>query len=252
MVDCFRTGRRRLNLDLVVAVVQALHPDARYVLQWRQALQVVGGQTRAASQVRVQDRLPEDLDAFVGRTGELDRLRAAVRPSRPDRGRSVVCVLTGMAGVGKTRLAIRAGHLLVRDAAGRSRPWDRVLYVNLRGFAPDPAQPAADPAAVLDGFLRLVGVPGHQIPHDLKARAAAYRARLAGTRTLVVLDDAADADQVRPLLPGTTDCPGCLVLVTSRRALTALDPDLTYGWTCSPRRRRGSICLGSTRPAAGG
>src|SRR5947209_1268172 len=61
VADCFKTGRRRLNTDLVIAVVQALHPDVGYVTQWRQALQVIGGQTRAASQVRVQDRLPRDL-----------------------------------------------------------------------------------------------------------------------------------------------------------------------------------------------
>jgi tetratricopeptide (TPR) repeat protein len=96
-----------------------------------------------------------------------------------------------------------------------------VLFVNLRGFHPDPAQPPADPAAVLDGFLRLLGAPGQRIPHDLPARTAAYRVRLAGTRTLIVLDNAADAEQVRPLLPET---PGCPVLVTSRRDLTALHP----------------------------
>src|SRR4051794_13082843 len=61
VVDCFRTGRRRLNTDLVVAVVQALHPDIGYATHWRQALQVIGGQTRAASHVRVEDRLPQDM-----------------------------------------------------------------------------------------------------------------------------------------------------------------------------------------------
>jgi tetratricopeptide (TPR) repeat protein len=98
-------------------------------------------------------------------------------------------------------------------------PDTRVLFVNLRGFHPDPAQPPADPAAVLDGFLRLLGVPGQEIPHDLTARTAAYRDRLTGTHTLVVLDNAAHAEQVRPLLPQT---PGCLTMVTSRRSLTDL------------------------------
>lgn len=72
------------------------------------------------------------------------------------------------------------------------------MFVNLRGFGPDPTQPPADPAAVLDGFLRLLGVPGQQVPHSLAARSAAYRQRLAGTQALVVLDNAADAEQVRP------------------------------------------------------
>jgi tetratricopeptide (TPR) repeat protein len=210
VADCFRPGRRRWNSDLVVAVVQALHPDVGYVAQWRQALRVVGGETLAASQVRVQDTLPQDLAEFTGRTAELDRLRGALHEG----GTVVISALEGMAGIGKTQLTIHAGHLLAdADLV------DRVLFVNLRGFHPDPAQPPADPAAVLDGFLRLLGVLGHEIPHDLDARAAAYRDRLDGTRTLVVLDNAATEDQVRPLLPATPSCP---TLVTSRRSLTAL------------------------------
>jgi tetratricopeptide (TPR) repeat protein len=121
-----------------------------------------------------------------------------------------------MAGVGKTQLAVHAGHLLHRE-----KPFERVLFVNLRGFDPDPAQPPADPAAVLDGFLRLLGMTGQQIPHDLDGRAAAYRKRLAGTRALVVLDNAATTEQVRPLLPNAS---GCLTLITSRRSLADLRP----------------------------
>ncbi len=209
---CFRPGRRRLGTDLVVAVVEALHPDTGYVSQWRQALRAVGGEIEAVSQVRVQDRLPRDLAGFTGRTGELDRLGHAARAGQA----AVTCVIEGMAGVGKTRLAVHAGHLL-----HQRQSFERVLVVDLRGFDPDPAQPPAAPAAVLDGFLRLLGMPGQRIPHDLGARAAAYRERLAGTRALVVLDNAASAEQVRPLLPAT---PGCLTLVTSRRSLTGLNP----------------------------
>jgi tetratricopeptide (TPR) repeat protein len=216
IVDCFRPGRRRLNTELVVAVVQALHPDVGYVTQWRQALQVISGQAQAAAQVRVQDRLPPDLAGFTGRTAELDRLRRVLHQGQQDGSAVVISAIEGMAGVGKTQLAIHAGHLLAQD-----KPFDRVLFVNLRGFHPDTAQPPADPAAVLDGFLRLLGVPGTKIPHDLPARTAAYRDRLAGSHTLVVLDNAANEDQVRPLLPETPDCP---VLVTSRRSLTDLHP----------------------------
>jgi tetratricopeptide (TPR) repeat protein len=215
VVDCFRTGRRRMNAELVVAVVQALHPDAGYVAQWRQALRVVGGETQAAAQVRVQDRLPQNLVGFTGRTAELGQLRRALNRGYHDGAAVVVAAIEGMAGVGKTQLAIHAAHVLARE-----QPLDRVLFVDLRGFHPDPAQPPADPAAVLDGFLCLLGVPGQQIPHDLDARAAAYRDRLAGSNTLVILDNAAEVDQVRPLLPATT---GCLTLVTSRRSLAGLD-----------------------------
>src|SRR5262249_5580189 len=90
-----------------------------------------------------------------------------------------------------------------------------------RGFHPDPAQPPADPAAVLDSFLRLLGVPGQQIPYDLAARTALFRQRLAGRRALVVLDNAADEEQVRPLLPNGPDC---LTIVTSRGRLAGLAP----------------------------
>ncbi|HEY0500621.1 MAG TPA: tetratricopeptide repeat protein [Kutzneria sp.] len=198
VVDCFRPGRRRLNTDLVLAVVQALNPDVGYLAQWRQALRVVGGEARAAAQVRVHAELPPDPPGFVGREAEI----RALTESR-------LAVIEGMAGVGKTELAVHVGHLLARD-----RAFGQVLFVDLRGF--DPEQPPADPAAVLDGFLRLLGVPGHKIGADLDARVAAYRARLA--QALVILDNAADEQQVEPLLPGDAG----LALVTSRRRLAGL------------------------------
>ncbi|GAA2625920.1 tetratricopeptide repeat protein [Paractinoplanes durhamensis] len=193
VVDCFKTGRRRVNADLIAAVAQALHPDAGYVAQWRQALRVVSGESRAAAQVRAQDRLPDDLAEFTGRAAQLARLRDA----------PPVVAVEGMAGVGKTRLAIHAGHLL--------GPFDQVLFADLRGF--HPAQPPADPAAVLESFLELLGVPAQRMPHDLDGRAAHYADLLAGRRTLVVLDNAVDEQQVRPLLAGTR------TIVTSRRRL---------------------------------
>jgi tetratricopeptide (TPR) repeat protein len=211
VADCFRTGRRRLSADLVAAVVEALHPDAGYVAQWRQALRVIGGETEAASQVRVFDRLPPDLPGFTGRAAEVENLRHLLLSTRET---GAVVAIEGMAGVGKTRLAIHPAHL-----ADREKRFDLVLFVNLRGFHPDPAQPPADPLAVLDGFLRLLKVPGHRIPHDLPARAQAYRDQLVGVRALIVLDNAADVEQVRPLLP---DNPACRTLITSRRNLAAL------------------------------
>src|SRR6266545_2988854 len=214
VVDCFGTGRRRVNVDLVIAVVRALHPDAGYVAQWHQALRVVLTETRAAAQVRAQDTLPEDLAEFTGRSSEIDRLRQLPTHGAGSGAAVVIAAIEGMAGVGKTRLAVHAGHLLAGE-----QPFDQTLFVNLRGFHPDPAQPPADPAAVLDSFLRLLGVPGHQIPHDLSARTGLYRQRLAGMRALVVLDNAADEQQVEPLLPGS---PGGLTLITSRRSLAGL------------------------------
>ena len=202
VVDCFKTGRRRVNTDLIVAVVASLHPDPGYVAAWRQALRVISGESQAAAQVRAQDSLPDDLPEFTGRSAELASLVEEPAP---------LTAIEGMAGVGKTRLAIHAGRLLAA-----AEPFDRVLFVSLRGFHPDPAQPPAEPAAALDSFLRLLGVPGQQVPHDLAGRVRMYRSRLAGLRALVVLDDAVDAAQVEPLLPVE---PRAVTLVTSRRRL---------------------------------
>ncbi|TDO33159.1 tetratricopeptide repeat protein [Paractinoplanes brasiliensis] len=201
VADCFRPGRRRLNTDLIMAVVSALHPEPDYVDRWRQALRTVTGESEAVAQVRVRDSLPQDLPGFTGREVELERLR-----------REPVCLIEGMAGVGKTQLAVHAGHLL--------GPFERVLFVNLRGFHPDPAQPPAGPAAVLDGFLRLLGVPSQRIPRTPAGRAELFRELLSGVRGLVVLDNADSEEQVRPLLPG----PDCLTLITSRRRLPVGTP----------------------------
>ncbi|MEV6054716.1 hypothetical protein [Streptomyces sp. NPDC052107] len=92
-----------------------------------------------------------------------------------------------------------------------------MLFASLRGFAPN--GPAADPAAVLETFLRLLGVAGDRIPHGVDARACLYRQLLAGTGALVVLDDAADEEHVEALIP---DDPTCRTLVTGRRALHSL------------------------------
>jgi tetratricopeptide (TPR) repeat protein len=212
VADCFRPGRQRLNTDLVLAVVEVLHPDAGYVAQWRQALRVVVDGTSAALRVRVQENLPEDVPGFTGRADELDLIRRATQ------GGQRIVTISGMPGVGKTRLAVHAGRLLAGEQG-----FDRVFFVNLRGFHADQAQPPVDPAAVLDAFLRLLGAPAQQLPHDLAGRVAAYRDRLAGRRVLVVLDNAADEDQIRPL---AADSPGCLTLVTSRRRLAGR-PDAT-------------------------
>jgi tetratricopeptide (TPR) repeat protein len=214
VADCFRPGRRRVNVDLLVAVVTALHPDPGYVTQWRQTLRVVLAESPATAQVRAQDTLPERVADFAGRVPELERLRQVLGRRAGASGTVVISALEGMAGVGKTQLAIRAGQLLAEDD-----PFEQVLFVDLRGFHPDPRQPPADPAAVLDSFLRLLGVPGRDIPHELPGRVARYRQRLAGRRALVVLDNAADLGQVEPLLP---DSASCVTLITSRRSLADL------------------------------
>ena len=151
-------------------------------------------------------QLPPDIADFTGRAEELNVLRERL-PS-VDRA-PVIYSIQGMGGVGKTRLAIRFAHELV--ATGDHA--DEQLYVDLRGHA---NRSPANPFEVLASFLYLLGVPGTQIPFDMAGRVALYRERLRGKKALVLLDNAADAEQVLPLLP---DGSGTLVLITSRRML---------------------------------
>jgi DNA-binding SARP family transcriptional activator/Tfp pilus assembly protein PilF len=154
-------------------------------------------------------QLPADLMSFTGRGEELSSLLDLAAQE----GQTVVIsAIDGMAGIGKTSLAVHAAHRL---AGGFP---DGQVFVDLHGFTEGLAP--LEPAEVLDQLLRSLGVPGEQIPHTLDERAALWRTRLAGRRMLVLLDNAATEQQVSPLLPGAADC---LVLVTSRRRLTGLD-----------------------------
>ena len=165
--------------------------------------------------VPVPAQLPPAVPGFAGRAAELARLDAALARGERDGAAGpaavVISAVSGTAGVGKTALAVHWAHQVATQFP------DGQLYVNLRGFDPG-GQPAA-PAEALRGFLDSLGVPEAQIPEGLPAQAALYRSALAGKRMLVVLDNARDPDQVRPLLPGS---PGCLVVVTSRSDLAGL------------------------------
>jgi len=161
-------------------------------------------------------QLPLDTSNFTGRATELDHLLAlvATTPTGGASGVVAICAVDGMAGVGKTALAVHAAHRLA------TRFPDGCLFLDLHGYTEQVPQVA--PGQALDRLLRAMGVPGEQIPSHLDDQAALYRDRLAGKRMLILLDNARTAEQVRPLLPAA---PGCLVLVTSRRRLTALDED---------------------------
>ncbi|MFI6499028.1 AfsR/SARP family transcriptional regulator [Nonomuraea typhae] len=152
-------------------------------------------------------QLPYGLPHFAGREAELERLDALCRGGNA----VLITAIGGMAGVGKTSLAVHWAHRV------RRRFPDGQLYVNLRGF--DPSEPAMEPAEAIRGFLDAFGVPSRQLPISLPAQTALYRSLVADRRLLIILDNAADAEQVRPLLPGS---PGCLVLVTSRDQLSGL------------------------------
>ncbi|HEV2637647.1 MAG TPA: tetratricopeptide repeat protein [Actinocrinis sp.] len=164
--------------------------------------------------VVVPRQLPADTALFTGREQELGHLldvaERTVAGTAP--GAVVICAIDGMGGVGKSALAVHAGHRLAVFFP------DGQLFLDLYGFAQDAAP--RDPGDALAALLGALGVPPGQVPAQVEARAALYRERLAGTRTLVVLDNALDEAQVSPLLPASS---GCLVLVTSRRRLKALD-----------------------------
>jgi len=155
----------------------------------------------------VPRQLPADVFAFSGRAGELATLDVL---ADPDRG-PAICAITGTAGVGKTALALHWAHRVA------DRYPDGQLYANLRGF--DAGGAVMDPSEAVRRFLDALAVPPQRIPPDVDAQSALYRSLLAGRRVLVVLDNARDAHQIRPLLPGTT---ACMVLVTSRNQLTGL------------------------------
>ncbi|MCO8277507.1 tetratricopeptide repeat protein [Actinoplanes sp. TRM 88003] len=153
----------------------------------------------------VPAQLPNDLATFTGREKELADLLG--EPS----GTLLIGAVGGMAGIGKTTLAVHLAHRVA------DRYPDGQLYLNLRGFGPDGS--AVTPAEAVREFLEALGVPAEAIPVGLDARTALYRSVLADRRLIVLLDNARDLQQVRPLLPGSG---GSLVLVTSRNRMAGL------------------------------
>jgi DNA-binding SARP family transcriptional activator/tetratricopeptide (TPR) repeat protein/DNA-binding XRE family transcriptional regulator len=156
-------------------------------------------------------QLPLATRHFAGRSGELKDLWAVLEDARGEAGTVVISAVGGMAGIGKTALAVHWAH----QAAGRFP--DGQLFADLGGAGPSGTP--ADPVQVIGSFLGSLGVPAAKLPASSQAQVALYRSILAGKQVLILLDNARDVSQVRPLLPGS---PGCLVLVTSRARLTGL------------------------------
>jgi tetratricopeptide (TPR) repeat protein/transcriptional regulator with XRE-family HTH domain len=153
--------------------------------------------------------LPRDIASFTGRQQELEQLAEAAAGAGGVVG---IHAIGGMAGVGKTAFAVHAAHRLADRFPGGQ------IFLPLHGHTP--GQAPVEPADALASLLLTAGLPAAQIPPGLEARMALWRDRLAGQQLLLVLDDAAGSEQVRPLLPGSG---GSLVLVTSRRHLSALE-----------------------------
>src|SRR5262245_48802526 len=156
--------------------------------------------------------LPRDIAAFTGRQAELAHLVGVLAAAAAAGGGVVgIHAIDGMAGVGKTTFAVHAAHRLTGTFP------DGQFFLPLHAHTP--GQRPVDPADALASLLLTAGLAAPQIPPDLQARAARWRDAVAGKKVLLLLDDAAGHEQVRPLLPGT---PGSLVLVTSRRRLAAM------------------------------
>jgi tetratricopeptide (TPR) repeat protein len=194
--------------DLVVTLTRTCGCGEDEVASWVAARRRLAAAPRSSlapgsERMPVPAQLPVPVTGFVGRTRELAALAGAAQAS--------VITIAGSAGVGKTTLAVHWAHRVAE------RFPDGQLYLNLSGF--DPSRTPTDPVDALRGLLTALGVRPERIPETLSARVDLYRSLLAGRRVLVLLDNARDTEQVRPLLPGA---PGCLALVTSRNQLTGL------------------------------
>ena len=200
--------RQRLAEDLGIDPGPELRAAQQAALAAGEAIPDSGQPAQAPAAV-VPAQLPADVTAFTGRGVELAALDALLTDS--DASPAVlISALSGTAGVGKTALAVHWAHSV------RPRFPDGQLYVDLRGYDSD--QPVTA-ATALAGFLTALGVPARDIPVNLHERAALYRTALSDRRMVVVLDNAATTEQVRPLLPGAGSC---VVVVTSRDSLTGL------------------------------
>ncbi|MET8761016.1 BTAD domain-containing putative transcriptional regulator [Lentzea sp. NPDC004782] len=212
-LECYQEGRRALLDELGLEpgpVLRSAHEKILRAEQEPLEQPAVPEQAEAAVEparaARAPSQLPFDIADFTGRDAEVETLR---RRLCEDATGSRLCAVYGKAGAGKSTLAMHVAHR-VRDHFP-----DGQLYASLRGVR----TVNADPVEVLAGFLRALGVADSAIPDEADERARLYRTMLADRRILVVLDDASDERQVRPLLPGGHTS---AVLVTSRERLSAL------------------------------
>ena len=211
-----RTARKDTALLLAGALGLAEPVRSLFVAAARgkapaeEVLEAVRGQTRGAA--AATRTLPRDIASFTGRQRELVRVLATLTSVAANGGVVGIHAIDGMAGIGKTTLAVHAAHRL---AAGFP---DGQFFLPLHAHTP--GQRPVEPADALASLLLTAGMPAQLIPPGLEARAGRWRDVVAGKKILLVLDDAAGHEQVRPLLPGTA---GSVVLVTSRRRLAGLE-----------------------------
>jgi tetratricopeptide (TPR) repeat protein/DNA-binding XRE family transcriptional regulator len=176
--------------------------------------------------------LPRDVGSFTGREAELTQLLGVSSSQLTSGDAVIIYAVGGMAGVGKTALAVHAAHRLAADFP------DGQIFLPLHGHTP--GQAPIEPEQALASLLQSAGVAVEHIPQGLETRGRLWRDYLAGRRFLIVLDDAVGHDQVRPLLPGTA---GSLVLITSRRHLTALEDAQAISLDVLPPREASELMV---------
>ncbi len=208
--------RRTLTDDLGIDPSQALRDLQAAILRQEPALELAPPPITLAPAGPARAPMPRQLPAppqsFTGRAQELAQLDAIAATADNQPVVVVVAAISGSAGVGKSALVIHAANRLAKHFP------DGQLYINLQGATAGMAP--LEPLEVLGRFLRALGVSGDQVPDGVDEATARFRSELADQRLLVVLDNAADTDQVLPLLPGQS---GCAALITSRRVLAGLD-----------------------------
>ncbi|GGW86036.1 SARP family transcriptional regulator [Streptomyces malachitofuscus] len=203
----FRAVRQQFNEELGIEPGAELQRAHRDILQGDRP-----SRTAWDTAATIPRQLPSDIPHFTGRETEEAMLEALLQVDGDPPSRAVpVQLITGTGGVGKTALAVHWAHRF------KDHFPDGQLYGDLRGFGPGGTP--SSPSDVARVFLEALGVPENRIPTSPESRIGLYRSLLASRTMLILLDNARDAEQVRPLLPGA---PGCLVLVTSRDALTGL------------------------------
>jgi len=169
----------------------------------------------AAANVPVTRTLPRDIGSFTGRHAEMRKLLDGTRDAARA-GVAGLFAVEGMGGVGKTTLAVHAAHTIMAEFPGQFP--DGHVFLDLRGYSNGPTAITAHQA--MRSLLRMMNVPVSSIPDQRAAREELYQSTIAGKNALIILDNARNAAQVRPLLPGTA---GCMVVVTSRESLRSLD-----------------------------
>ena len=204
---------RRETVRLLAEVLNLTGPERAGFQAAARGLTPSQATSASAGAVATATRtLPRDIGAFTGRESELRSVLRLAARARKSGGVVGICAIGGMAGIGKTAFAIHAAHQLA------PRFPDGQIFMSLHAHTP--GQQPVDPASALASLLMTVGVDASQIPAGVEERSRLWRDRLAGRQVLLLLDDAGGYDQVKSLLPGSA---GSLVLITSRRHLTALE-----------------------------